>query len=1834
MTTRLHNLVRSYPKGLGIFKEFIQNADDAEADEIMFVIDEKQYSVTGLPECMHWLHTTPSLLVYNNKTFSENDILGIQSIGASGKSKSVGKTGRFGLGFNACYNVTDVPCFFTDGNLYFFDPHFKTIPNASSDHPGRSFGVVELQHEGWPLLDSIRKFVIDENAFGGTVFRLPFRTAQHASTSKIKKDVYTVEDALKCVTELELIGSAILIFLKHVKSLRVEHRLADGSVIKLLSIEAVNKNEIIKSRLHVNDLLNSADTEHILTELSTQRQIYSSCLHKYRVLNKGTETTDIWRVIDGFFTDSNNEVINSCRQMIQNEEKALPYAGAAWKLNSDSQTTGRIFCFLPVPIQTSLPIQINGYFDLDDSRQSLFLDSTSHGSAGIRAKWNKVLLENSVVHAYVRLLEDLKFDLTVEKIDLFYSSFPKVVENETSWEAWLISAFYRYSSQAELIKVSGDKTWSMITEARFLPEALKSVGDVLTTENFLPIPCPTLPEHIRNGFIKSKVNLIEITPQDLRIRLKVQKDVNCQIDAAPRACLRKRDYVVQILRFCIRDSLIRDIYGLPLIIDCCGHLRTLGLTEYPLFMAEHQKDIEVFCDNPEWFIDPEICSILNFKERKELLLYCMNSEHFVKVLSKYINEYGENLGIKMRIGIDGVLSENWIQAVFCRLIDSDLNRLTEDIKKIPLVPDQSLILQKLGYSSTPLLFRGHNENLKNALSDLSVPLVKDVNSELFKILVDFSKKNNLIWEVTPCDLINTLADQSIDILKEYDQLTNIQRAILDYLSKDDNLIKIKGSEDRKNKLKTLRLFPTSKGGLVDLNETAYISQNYSFPSIDIDVTLLDCGESKQWYRLYSMLGIKELSRSRLILDWIIPNFEKIDVAERINASIWLRDNLSIAQSELEAGCSKELFSEVRSSPFIVCDDGQLRAPMNVYQPNSKLARDILGDQAPCPDMEITYAKHKDLWLGFFRQMDMPIEPRLSDIIEYIRKITTNNCYINKIERFQAVYEFLKERVDDELHTNKVISKELAETLEELNDIAWIPVRQDAGNFICFKQTNCILARPRDVFFARVGQLVASQANITVLRPEPNKHIRKAMGFPVKPPIEMVAEHFKEVLNSCASKETMPDESELVKVLPQIYRFFGGEVPREDDEIEDDTEDKEVEYNFELKAIFSEIDCIWDKELRCFWRPDYVFAENVSYMYPWRRTIKNSNNTIERGFDALGRKQKPTTIDLKQVLSEISESGELGLNNEVSKVVQEIIQHIVFELNYSGNTDGSVLVPTRDGSMLPAENVFMSDAPWYESKLDSFDIPILSQDVSNIWEIHRVLKIPSLADSIKERLSGHSDVNVREDVMAECSKLETIIQSKEFILGLQRLLQNEDNEIFAGSLDYLCEIKVRGVKKISTCLYLNFNGSQRFLGDSETDFYFDDETFEAMIIESRKRYICNDLAEIINRLLRDKLKNLAPLVEMLKCEPSEISEVLDDLKIRKYSYSNEEIYVDEIDVVPQEFPDDNNDIDWTCGYEEMEDNSVGIDDTETNEVFDSMDCSQQVGGQELSRRVASGTDTREPENQQSSTKSLNSLSKGNMLHQYTQNTSENSLNRRTSINFDLEQSSSPNDEDSYFKQSTVSSSHNKSQRRLLSYVSHEKECYSNALYPKGNGQNLVIAKAAVDIVIEYEKSNGRNARTMAHSNAGYDVISESECELRYIEVKGTEAAWGERGVSLSSTQFFYSKENPERKYWLYVVENVFSKTPVIHMIFNPIEMVSHFVFDGGWSQVAESIKLNGDKTKYPEPGDEVLLNGILLGIVDSIQKTGKFQLVHYRAADGTKQKKLATNLVFRSKEEVS
>jgi hypothetical protein len=83
------------------------------------------------------------LLVYNDACFTENDFQSIQRIGDSLKKtdEQKSKIGRFGIGFNSVYHLTDLPSFVSSSFLVMLDPQVISSLLALADipHVGKIF---------------------------------------------------------------------------------------------------------------------------------------------------------------------------------------------------------------------------------------------------------------------------------------------------------------------------------------------------------------------------------------------------------------------------------------------------------------------------------------------------------------------------------------------------------------------------------------------------------------------------------------------------------------------------------------------------------------------------------------------------------------------------------------------------------------------------------------------------------------------------------------------------------------------------------------------------------------------------------------------------------------------------------------------------------------------------------------------------------------------------------------------------------------------------------------------------------------------------------------------------------------------------------------------------------------------------------------------------------------------------------------------------------------------------------------------------------------------------------------------------------------------------------------------------------------------------------------------------------------------------------------------------------------------------------------------------------------------------------------------------------------
>ena len=93
---------------LPTLQELIQNADDAGASEVRFLLDPRQHSTDDLLEDGLSQYQGPALYAWNDAVFKKEDWKCLAKIEQSGKEEEVLKVGRFGLGFLSVFHITGI----------------------------------------------------------------------------------------------------------------------------------------------------------------------------------------------------------------------------------------------------------------------------------------------------------------------------------------------------------------------------------------------------------------------------------------------------------------------------------------------------------------------------------------------------------------------------------------------------------------------------------------------------------------------------------------------------------------------------------------------------------------------------------------------------------------------------------------------------------------------------------------------------------------------------------------------------------------------------------------------------------------------------------------------------------------------------------------------------------------------------------------------------------------------------------------------------------------------------------------------------------------------------------------------------------------------------------------------------------------------------------------------------------------------------------------------------------------------------------------------------------------------------------------------------------------------------------------------------------------------------------------------------------------------------------------------------------------------------------------------------------------------------------------------
>ena len=461
LTRRIQNILQGYPFDITVLKELLQNADDAKATKMYVILDKRTHGKTSVLS-EDWAQLQgPALLVWNDSTFSEKDLQGIQELGLGSKRSDSESIGQYGIGFNVVYHLTDCPSFITGGDMCILDPHCRYVPGADVNDPGRRYD--NLVSEGfWKDFPDMKSAYLQgglQNCPGelqnqGSLFRFPLRhTHELVRMSEIlQKDTYSSPKPLTAddmYTNLVLWAPQMkeaMFFLNHVKELRffvieessniletvnnyrthVEPSAQQGreqlhSTLSAFKNVQGNESFVIRYPLSISDVLHTKDTkgsikEHIVEEKWLIQQGVGDVENEQQT----------WKYVGNI----------KPRHGIAAPLQQLPLSAGAESGKSHEVKkciNGQLFCFLPLPVKSRLPVHINGHFILDSNRRELW-HSTDADREDDKSAWNRNMFQaiassyaNFLEHApsyYVSQVPYKTFLTAFDALNRYYSIFP------------------------------------------------------------------------------------------------------------------------------------------------------------------------------------------------------------------------------------------------------------------------------------------------------------------------------------------------------------------------------------------------------------------------------------------------------------------------------------------------------------------------------------------------------------------------------------------------------------------------------------------------------------------------------------------------------------------------------------------------------------------------------------------------------------------------------------------------------------------------------------------------------------------------------------------------------------------------------------------------------------------------------------------------------------------------------------------------------------------------------------------------------------------------------------------------------------------------------------------------------------------------------------------------------------------------------------------------------------------------------------------------------------------------------------------------------------------
>ena len=1774
LVPRIRKLIKGYTMS-SILKEYLQNADDAAATELIVSFDKRAHKTlnnTRFEEAKG-----PALLIENNSFFSEKDFESIIEISAGGKIDDASSTGRFGEGFSCSFSVSDDPSFISSGKGYWFD----VLKHSVSKGQVSGKGV-----KAWDNLDSpeiqpwIKTFFVNSQSIidaNRTVFRLPLRTLSSAQDSMISSEIFTYENFLEWCRDWQSSAHNIL-FLRNIHRITLNEIKEDGTLVQHLSINTINCDEIEK----INEFIQS-DFKHFNNKseamcehwLSTDKPLpVETYTHKLSIQTQTGKLVEKWAVVNGLFRGPDDILVKQALKALSIKpvaQKVLPWCGVAIKLDENDlpikTQTSKIFTFLPLDMENPYPVLIHGWFDLDDKRTQLTL-SGGGNAANILISWNKLLLQYGVAHAWAMLFDYVKGKTFLND---YFSYWPK--RKSEPLNDSIVKGFYKAILEVDSLFILGSSQsgWAKPNASAliFRDQQEQSLLDVL--ERGYPLIKGHLTKDIQSFLQQAGLKLQELDAAKIAKDLG-EKSIN--IDYPVKSSdlsvdLIESDEDLVIITNYLLNNGLEDFSDLPLSLAKDG----MVYSHQQLMLTEPTSNLNLLQNQERFFLNEKITALFgdNSIIPKNWLSTTLQS------VTNIINQYFDSF----------VLDIEWVKNIIEEIVNAsatDRRSSTENIKKLKIGKCESGDWGTLNaaFRNYPPILIPNNE-IKNysIYHKLGINLYDRAALDTYQKLSSYEE---LIISISPLILVKYLiANDDLTFCQDEELRTFVLKQISADVSWIENL-----THSEKQSFFKFPLLKTDKGFLrcIHTDTKLYVSSGFNAPeniqglqsNYEVIVSVND-SENK----LYKSLGFETLEPIKYLNEVVLPFINGHESYALVEDAIrWVVSEWKGISKTRDEPIFKELVKSIQGINIVPRDsDGLLLKPKELYHPDFFKTLPVFLQESSFK-VKALFENDELNWLTFLSDIKLVNEfiPKhlisSADSIEQEedvdRAVQFWNYVISQFDSLKKVH--LGINILDSLVRTKTFP---VETKKAPFNPSASQSKLNTSNKLVLKEDYSLLGIIYDSLHSGIDLDAITDKN-------QRSEIIERFRFIVKPSQNDVFINFRKLKE--IETKSRKENREVIRFAKRFYRYIG--------------RFKDIYLPNDLKIDSIRLGDMWVS-------PHNVFSRQlvISGTYCWSQLLEGENTEqLKEGLKKLGVSEEPDTQYLIDLLKRLPRN--IKLDETQLSDAKAILQYFKDKyLEYGNNLSGVIPVLTTAEKLSNSSLVYIDDSPQYNNASSK------NEDLVFAHKQYEPLASAAGAKHLTTRKGFFNQSKSITSTSIDKSYVKALfmyLASSSFKSALTRIYAHEND--VGGSMPEF-EIVPESVRFVDTLVIDYFiDNVWIYSVDTVTTFkdfdtlYILNQTDNDELWDSLAKYVC-ELSIISDSILVlrliQKSRDLKAVHEFLDSKGitdfRELSEDEADAEFSIYAAPHEYVASSNSnDSENEDFEDLN--IDDESKYDDEEHLSrekavtskktISLAEAQkniTNKTFDGLtgifgaSTASSEPNKNGRREVLSLKNRKDNSSQSDIDKSIAPPIKPvNRLHE-----SECSTGKTYERNSQLSVMSSSSSSEEKSIRNTSSND------RLPVYVGIDTE---NENSQSQKHRATEIGDKGEDYLIKNQKnylsSPTNEFKKAPKNNMGYDILeltTEDEV-VRYIEVKTLTGNWGDGGVNVTSPQYNFALEN--ENWWLFVVEGIEISTPIIHPIKNPVLMINRYAFDSSWQQLSQ-IPLT-EQNKRPEIGSLVKLPG--------------------------------------------